>query len=126
MHLETKIGIISQADLRTANHAFAERSRAMKKLLRSVLGLSAAIGAGIPGLAWASGEAASNLVVVADTRRVSGILKYIANVYNTDPWLFAVWAVVITAVWGGILGLLMDFIMERTGLDLKSRKIIEH
>jgi hypothetical protein len=34
--------------------------------------------------------------------------------------------VVITAVWGGILGLLMDFIMERTGLDLRSRKIIEH
>jgi phage shock protein PspC (stress-responsive transcriptional regulator) len=99
----------------------------MRKLLRSVLGLSAAIGASIPpGLAWASGEAAGNLVVVADTRRVSGILKYIANVYNTDPWLFAVWAVVITAVWGAFLGLLMDFIMERTGLDLKSRKIIEH
>jgi phage shock protein PspC (stress-responsive transcriptional regulator) len=63
---------------------------------------------------------------VADTRRVSGVLKYISNVYNTDPWLFALWAVVITAVWGAILGFLMDFIMERTGLDLKSRKIIEH
>jgi phage shock protein PspC (stress-responsive transcriptional regulator) len=98
----------------------------MRKLLRSVLWLFAAIGASMPGLAWASGEAAGNLVVVADTRRVAGVLKYIANVYNTDPWLFAVWAVVITAVWGGILGLLMDFIMERTGLDLRSRKIIEH
>jgi phage shock protein PspC (stress-responsive transcriptional regulator) len=98
----------------------------MKNLLRSVLGLFVAVGASIPGLAWASGGAATNLVVVADTRRVSGILQYIANVYNTDPWLFAVWAVVITAVWGAILGLLMDFIMERTGLDLRSRKIIEH
>jgi hypothetical protein len=29
-------------------------------------------------------------------------------------------------VWGGILGFLMDFIMERSGLDLKSRKILEH
>jgi hypothetical protein len=29
-------------------------------------------------------------------------------------------------VWGAILGFLMDFIMERSGLDLKSRKILEH
>lgn len=98
----------------------------MRKLLRSVLWLCATIGASLPSLAWASGEAAGNLIVVADTRRVSGVLKYIANVYNTDPWLFAVWAVVITAVWGAILGFLMDFIMERSGLDLKSRKILEH
>jgi phage shock protein PspC (stress-responsive transcriptional regulator) len=98
----------------------------MRKLLRSVLWLCVTLWACIPSLAWASGEVASNLVVVADTRRVSGILKYIANVYNTDPWLFAVWAVVITAVWGAILGFLMDFIMERSGLDLKSRKILEH
>jgi hypothetical protein len=40
--------------------------------------------------------------------------------------LFAVWAVVLTAAWGAILGVLMDFIMSRTGLDLKSRKIVEH
>jgi hypothetical protein len=33
---------------------------------------------------------------------------------------------VITAVWGAILGFSMDFLMERSGLDLKSRKIIEH
>jgi phage shock protein PspC (stress-responsive transcriptional regulator) len=98
----------------------------MRRLLKRVLCLIAGIGLALPHLAWASGEAATNLVIVADTRRVSGILKYIADVYNTDPWLFAVWAVVITAVWGAILGFLMDFIMERSGLDLKSRKILEH
>ncbi len=98
----------------------------MRKLLKRVLWSCATIGASLPSLAWASGETAANLVVVADTRRVSGVLKYIANVYNTDPWLFAVWAVVITALWGGILGFVMDFIMERSGLDLKSRKIQEH
>ena len=98
----------------------------MRSLLKRVLCFIAGIGLCLPHLAWASGEAATNLVVVADTRRVTGFLKYIANTYNTDPWLFAVWAVVITAVWGGILGFVMDFIMERSGLDLKSRKIIEH
>jgi phage shock protein PspC (stress-responsive transcriptional regulator) len=98
----------------------------MRRLLKRVLCLLAGIGLSLPHLAWAGGEAATNLVVVADTRRVSGVLKYIADTYNTDPWLFAVWAVVITALWGAILGFLMDFIMERSGLDLKSRKILEH
>ena len=80
----------------------------------------------LPSYALASGEKAANIVVVADTRRVSGFLKYLSNLYNTDIWMFAVWTVVLTVVLGCTLGFLMDFIMERTGLDLKSRKIIEH
>lgn len=77
--------------------------------------------------ALAGGEKASDLIVVADTRMVdSGIMKYFSDLYNTNMFLFAVWAVVLTALWGVILGLIMDFIMARTGLDLKSRKIIEH
>lgn len=80
----------------------------------------------LPFDALAAGEKASNIVVVADTRRVTGFLKYLSNLYNTDVWMFAVWAVVLTVVVGCTLGFLMDFIMERTGLDLKSRKIIEH
>ncbi len=79
-----------------------------------------------PAYALAAGGKASNIVVVADTRRVTGFLKYLYNLYNTDIWMFAVWAVVLTVVLGCFLGFLMDFIMERTGLDLKSRKIIEH
>jgi hypothetical protein len=80
----------------------------------------------LPFDALAAGEKASNIVVVADTRRVTGFLKYLSNLYNTDVWMFAIWAVVLTAVVGCTLGFLMDAIMERTGLDLKSRKIIEH
>lgn len=88
------------------------------------------VGVGIvllfPELLFAAGEKASELVVVADTRRLSGVMKYFANLYNTNTLLFAVWAVVLTALWGAILGFLMDWIMVRTGLDLKSRKIVEH
>ena len=77
----------------------------------------------IPIAAWAEGE----LVVVADTRRISSfILRYFADLYNTNITLFAVWAVVLTALYGSFLGVLMDFIMTRTGIDLKSRKIVEH
>ena len=74
----------------------------------------------------AGGKKAAMLVVVADTRRVSGIMEYFSNLYNTNIWLFAVWAVVLTAALGSFLGFFMDIIMERTGLDLKSRKIVEH
>ena len=81
-----------------------------------------------PGLAWAAGGGeVSEIVVVADTRVVkSGILKYFADTYNSNIVVFAVWCVVLTAVYGAILGVVMDIIMSRTGLDLKSRKIVEH
>lgn len=76
---------------------------------------------------WAGGGAASELVVVADTRVISsGVMRYFANLYNTNTTLFAVWAAALTAVYGCLLGVLMDVIMSRTGLDLKSRKIVEH
>jgi ABC-type Fe3+ transport system permease subunit len=81
----------------------------------------------LPAALWAGGEKAVDLVVVADTRVLqSGIMKYFSDLYNTNIALFAVWAVVLTAVYGCLLGVLMDLIMSRTGLDLKSRKIIEH
>lgn len=80
----------------------------------------------IPSAVWAAGEKATNIVVVADTRRVTGVMKYFSDLYNTNVLLFAVWAVVLTVALGCFLGFTMDFFMERTGLDLKSRKIIEH
>lgn len=95
-------------------------------VVASLGGLVASLWLVMPDWALAAGEKATNLVVVADTRRLSGVMKYFANLYNTNSLLFAVWAVVLTALWGAILGLLMDFVMARTGLDLKSRKIIEH
>lgn len=77
--------------------------------------------------AWAGGEVASEIVVVADTRVLHNpILRYIADTYNTNIWLFAVWSVVLTAVYGAFLGLIMDYLIKHTGLDLSSRKIVEH
>ena len=80
----------------------------------------------LPTLALAGGEAATEIVVVADTRRLTGLNLYFANLYNESPLIFAIWSVGLTAAMGCILGFLMDFLMARTGLDLKSRKIIEH
>lgn len=99
----------------------------MTKLVKKAAVAVAGFFAAMPSLVWAGGEKADQLIVVADTRVITnGFIKYIADLYNTNTLLFAVWAVVLTAVYGAFLGFLMDFLMARTGLDLKSRKIIEH
>ena len=88
--------------------------------------LAGALGALLPSLARAA-EGASDLVVVADTRVLKGFSLYLANLYNENVWMFAVWAVVLTALLGGILGVSMDLIMSRIGLDLgKSGGHVEH
>ncbi len=86
----------------------------------------------LPGMALAGGDKASELIVVADTRVLTdggyytAFMKYLADAYNTNILVFAVWCTVLTALYGAFLGLLMDWLMARTGLDLKSRKILEH
>ncbi|MDA8140443.1 MAG: hypothetical protein M0036_17485 [Desulfobacteraceae bacterium] len=98
----------------------------MKRLTHKLLAMVPTSILCLPVTLWAAGDKATNIVVVADTRRVTGVMKYFSNLYNTDILMYAIWAVILTAAMGCILGFLMDFIMERTGLDLKSRKIIEH
>ena len=81
----------------------------------------------LPDLILASGEKADMLVVVADSRRVSwSVSKFLVDVYNTDPYMFGLYCAVLTAVMGCVLGLITDFFMKRTGIDLTSRKIVEH
>ena len=100
----------------------------MKKTYLILLGLMVlAAELLMPGWLFAGGKAAADLVVVADTRIIDNpIFRYFANVYNTSHTMMAVWAVVLTGAYGAFLGFFMDLIMARTGLDLKSRKIVEH
>lgn len=81
----------------------------------------------VPELALAAGGKASALVVVADTRRVSSpFTKWILDTYNTNPFMLGVWCTVFTSALGATLGLTTDLLMRQTGLDLTSRKIVEH
>ena len=99
----------------------------MKKAMTKLLALVTLAVAWGPDMLWAAGGGGdAPIVVVADTRVVHGILHYFSNLYNTNILLFAVWAVVLTAVYGVVLGLIIDKLMALTGLDLKSRKIVEH
>jgi hypothetical protein len=82
----------------------------------------------VPELVLAAGGGGEGmLIVVADTRRVqSAYTIFFLDLYNTWPLGFGILCVVITAGLGGGLGLFTDFLMKRTGLDLTSRKIVEH
>lgn len=81
----------------------------------------------LPSLAWAAGGGgASEIVVVADTRSLTGVNFYFSELYNDNIVMFAVWAVILTTACGAVLGVLMDFIMKHTGIDLTKREIVEH
>jgi hypothetical protein len=81
----------------------------------------------LPDLILAAGEKADMLVVVADSRRVTwSVSRFFVDVYNTNPLMFGVYCIILTAFLGGTLGFITDFIMKRTGIDLTSRKIVEH
>lgn len=99
----------------------------MKRLWLKLASLFGALSVLVPGLVYAAGGKAETLVVVADKRMVSSpVTVYFLDLYNTDPFMFGLVCTIITAFLGCALGLLTDFIMKRTGIDLTSRKIVEH
>ncbi len=81
----------------------------------------------LPELVMAAGGKAEMLVVVAENRTVeSSWTKFWIDAYNTDPFMFGLYCTIFTAFLGVSLGFITDQIMKRTGLDLSSRKIVEH
>lgn len=99
----------------------------MRSIYYSLLAFLAMVCLLLPDLVLAAGGKAEMLIVVADDRVVqSSITKFFIRQYNTDPFMFGVWCTIITAALGGSLGLITDQLMKRTGIDLTSRKIVEH
>jgi hypothetical protein len=99
----------------------------MVRIFSRLLALLASAYLLLPDLILAAGEKADMLVVVADSRRVTwSVSRFFVDVYNTNPFMFGIYCIIVTAVLGGGLGLITDFIMKRTGIDLTSRKIVEH
>ncbi len=99
----------------------------MKTVFSRLLLLASLAALLLPEVLWAGGGKAEMLVVVADTRQVSsGINLYLLDLYNTNPMGFGLLCVIVTAALGSSLGFITDQVMKRTGIDLKSRKIVEH
>lgn len=74
----------------------------------------------------AGGKISANVVIVADTRRLDGIMLWWAQMYNDSHLYFTIMTIVIIPVVGCIFGLLADVVMSRIGIDLKNRELAEH
>lgn len=79
-----------------------------------------------PSLALAAGGGGAPIVIVADTRRLDGIMGWWAGLYNESHLYFAILTITIIPVTGVIFGVLADIIMGWIGIDLKSRELAEH
>lgn len=80
----------------------------------------------IPGLSWAAGGGGSPVVIVADTRKLDGIMHWWASVYNDSHAEFTLITIILIPLIGVIFGLLADVVMNRIGIDLKNRDLAEH
>jgi len=98
----------------------------MYKLWIKLSGIMAIALTVIPDAVMAAGEKASLLVIVADTRKLTGWEAWFANLYNESHIYFTIVTVIAIPIIGVILGLLADLIMSRVGIDLKSRELSEH
>lgn len=93
---------------------------------KKVLSIVAMVSVLFPGLAVAAAGPAAPLVLVADTRKLSGIMAWWANLYNESHLYFTILTVILIPLIGVIFGVLADLIMTHIGIDLKSRDLAEH
>lgn len=98
----------------------------MRKLWIRLTGIMAMALMVLPDVVMAAGEKASLLVIVADTRKLSGWEAWFANLYNESHIYFTIVTVVTIPIVGVLLGLLADLVMTHIGIDLKSRELSEH
>ena len=78
----------------------------------------------MPTLAMAK-KAMRHVVVVADTRKLDGLMLWWAQLYNDNLMGFMILTIIIVPVTGAIFGVLADVVMNHIGIDLKHRKAAE-
>jgi hypothetical protein len=77
-------------------------------------------------VALAAGGGGEPIVIVADSRKLSGIMAWWANLYNESHLYFTVLTVILIPVIGVVFGVLADIVMHFVGIDLSSRDLAEH
>ncbi len=79
-----------------------------------------------PGAVLAAGGGGAPIVIVADTRKLSGVMAWWANLYNESHFYFTIMTIILIPLIGVIFGTLADIVMHFVGIDLKSRELAEH
>ncbi len=98
----------------------------MQGIWKKILFLAGMVLLLIPEFALASGDKGDLVVIVADTRRLTGWEAWWANLYNESHVYFTAVTVTTIPLVGLILGLSADFVMKHIGIDLTSRELSEH
>ena len=98
----------------------------MKRLLGWMALMLTSLWITAPTAFAAGGGGAAPIVIVADTRKLSGIMAWWANLYNESHAMFTLVTIIVIPVIGVIFGVLADFVMAHIGIDLKSRELAEH
>ena len=96
----------------------------MRRLWTCIMGCALMLPVLMPSLALAAKKKA-DVVIVADTRKLDGLLYWWAEMYNESHFFFAILTMIIIPILGCILGLLADVVMSRIGIDLKHRELAE-
>jgi hypothetical protein len=76
--------------------------------------------------ALAAGGGGEPIVIVADSRKLTGIMSWWANLYNESHVYFTLLTIILIPLIGVIFGLLADLVMHLIGIDLSSRDLAEH
>ena len=74
---------------------------------------------------WQPRSAAANVVIVADTRRLDGIMLWWAQMYNDSHLYFTILTIIIIRRSAASFGFLADVVMSHIGIDLKHRELAE-
>ena len=98
----------------------------MKRIWMKITGMVLFLTVILPEMALAAAEKTSLLVLVADTRKLTGIMRWWADLYNESHFWFTVLTVVLIPIIGLIFGVIADIVMSHIGIDLKSRDLAEH
>lgn len=99
----------------------------MKGIKRWLFMLTATCLMVLPSLAMAAGgPSGANVVIVSDTRKLTGIMHWWGSLYNESHMQFTILTIILIPVTGCIFGFLADVVMNWIGIDLTKRKVAEH
>lgn len=98
----------------------------MKKHWKSIMAWLGVLTLLLPEWVLAAAEKVSPMVIVADTRKLTGWEAWWANLYNESHVYFTIVTVISIPVIGLLFGILADLVMKNIGIDLSSRELSEH
>lgn len=74
----------------------------------------------------AGGGNVANVVIVSDTRKLTGIMHWWGSLYNESHLQFTLLTILLIPITGCLFGFIADVVMGWIGIDLTKRKVAEH